>query len=234
MKKVIITSLVFAMVVGLGIALADKPADDTTGNGSPKVKKLYQVNLIGMANPKNADPDTITSNGRRIFVKLGGKTRILLREGEFDVIDYDGTDGLASFQLPYPDENNDGHTAYSVYVRVLGKPGGTGSIRTIIVTDPGDDGIIGTDDDETIESTLVLELARTKNAKFTNVSKYLLYVYADVDNDGDYDRVPLFDNRFENYLWEYDNNGMRLVQLRFYNISTDVTVDLPDQAPVPE
>ena len=87
MKQLIITSLVFAMVVGLGIALADKPADDTTGNGSPKVKKLYQVNLIGMANPKNVDPDTITSNGRRIFVKLGGKTRILLREGEFDVID---------------------------------------------------------------------------------------------------------------------------------------------------
>ena len=44
-----------------------------------------------------------------------------------------------------------------------------------------------------------------------------------IDGDGDstdglpdsYD-VSLFDRSFENYFWNYDNNGLKLLQLRFY------------------
>jgi len=28
--------------------------------------------------------------------------------------------------------------------------------------------------------------------------------------------VSLFDPCFENFLWQYDNNGLKLLQLRFY------------------
>lgn len=35
-------------------------------------------------------------------------------------------------------------------------------------------------------------------------------------------RLPLFDDRLSAYLWEYDNNGVRLAQLRFYEVPTDV------------
>jgi hypothetical protein len=32
-----------------------------------------------------------------------------------------GTDGVASFQLPYPDPDNDGETWYGVYISAEGK-----------------------------------------------------------------------------------------------------------------
>jgi hypothetical protein len=34
--------------------------------------------------------------------------------------------------------------------------------------------------------------------------------------------VPLFDDRFEDFLWEYDNRGLRLAQLRFYECPSTV------------
>jgi hypothetical protein len=59
-------------------------------------------------------------------------------------------------------------------------------------------------------------------SKFTNVSKALLYVYADLDGDGTVERLPLFDERLQDYFWQYDNNGLRLAQLRFYEVPTNV------------
>jgi hypothetical protein len=43
-----------------------------------------------------------------------------------------------------------------------------------------------------------------------------------IDGDGVIDRMPLFDGRLEDYFWQYDNNGLKLVQLRFYEIPTNV------------
>jgi len=191
-----------------------------TGNGAPSGAH-YNLNIIGV--PKNKTADMTGSSGHRIFVKLDGNTRILLQEGaEYQVIDANGTDGTASFQLPNPDPNNDGVTEYSVYARALGKPGGKATMNTC-ATGAGDDGVFGTADDEKICSLLVLELERSKGkSTFENVSKYLLYVYADIDEDGDVERVPLFDDALQGYLWDYDNNGLKLVQLRFYPESTTV------------
>ena len=45
---------------------------------------------------------------------------------------------------------------------------------------------------------------------------------ADVDGDGVIDRVPLFDDRLLDYFWQYDNTGLRLAQLRFYEVPTNV------------
>ncbi|MHC4521507.1 MAG: hypothetical protein ACYTAS_23180, partial [Planctomycetota bacterium] len=140
---------------------------------------------------------------------------------DYAVLDYNGTDGTASFQLPNPDPDNDGVTEYSVFCRVVGTPGGNGSIVTE-ATDPGPDGILGTADDVTVTSVEVLTLTRTSPPKFTNVSRKLLYIYADIDSDGNLERIPLFDDRLEEYLWSYDNNGLKVVQLRFYEIATDV------------
>ena len=54
MKKLLLFSLVLALTLTLcfGVALADKPADGTTGNGSPKAKLLGKLNIIGVSNPK--------------------------------------------------------------------------------------------------------------------------------------------------------------------------------------
>src|SRR5687768_3122328 len=93
----------------------------------------YTRNVIGV--PKDKSPNFDGGNGHRIFVDLGktgaaANTRLNLTEGAFAVLDANGTDGTAAFQLPNPDPDGDGTTAYSVYVRALGKPGGKATVQS--------------------------------------------------------------------------------------------------------
>jgi hypothetical protein len=173
----------------------------------------YSLNLIGVDKGKTAD--MTGNNGHRIFVNLFGKTQILLTQGDFQVLDANGTDGSASFQMPNPDPDNDGVTAYSVWARALGKPGGSAKITTA-ATDP----VTG----ETVYSLETTVLVRSKGGKptFADISKALLYVYADLDGDGTAERYPLFDSALQDYFWEYDNTGLKLMQLRFYPIASNV------------
>ena len=57
---------------------------------------------------------------------------------------------------------------------------------------------------------------------FVNISGYLLYVYADLDGDGTVERYPLFDGALQDYFWDYDNNGLKLAQFRFYEMPANV------------
>jgi len=36
------------------------------------------------------------------------------------------------------------------------------------------------------------------------------------------ERYSLFSDTLDSYFWDYDNTGLKLAQLRFYPISTDV------------
>ena len=222
MKKVILTSLIVVMVLSIGVALAGPK-----GNGLPSGKH-YNLNLIA-SKEKNVEPDEGVSNGRRIFVKSDGNTRILLREapvGEsFDVLDYDGTDGTAKFQLPHPDpdETPDDEwttSAYSVYIRLRGKPGGSIQMTTTGIDEYGN---------EYASIYSVVETRTTgKDAnKFKNVSKELLYIYAWVyDWDSltwEFVRLPLFDDALAEYFWNVDTNDIfKIAQLRFYPIPSDI------------
>jgi hypothetical protein len=191
-----------------------------TGNGAPSGAH-YNLNLIGVPKAKSA-VDTSSSNGRRIFVPLEGRTRILLTEGPFDVIDYDGTDGQASFQLPNPDPDLDGTTDYSVYVRALGKPGGKAVLQSCFEDTTGTwcaaDFVGGVEP---------ISLSRTKGKQsFENVTKDLLYVDVCIAFDTTTgactatDQIPLFSDDTKSYLWQYDNAGLKLAQLRFYEVPT--------------
>lgn len=183
-----------------------------TGNGAPSGGH-YSLNIIGVS--KNKTADMTGDNGHRIFVPMWGNPKIMLTEGpDFGVLDANGTDGEASFQLPNPDPDGDGMTVYSVFARALGTPGGK-SITTTCATDPVDG--------STVCSAIALTLQRQKGkSTFDNVSKYLLYIYADVNADGVLDRVSLFDSALQGYFWDYDNQGLKLAQLRFYDCSTTV------------
>ena len=145
---------------------------------------------------------------------LSGTCRIGLTQGDYTVLDGNCTDGDATFQLPNPDSDGDGTTTYSVFARALGKPGGS-SVTTTCATDRSDG--------STVCSTTSMTLLRTKGKQsFTNVSKDLLFIYADIDGDGTLDRVSLFDSRLQDYYWSYGNNGLRNAQLRFYECATIV------------
>ena len=198
-----------------------------TGNGAPSGAH-YTLNIIGVAKGKN--PEMTGNNGHRIFVGLGktgeiSSTRINLIEGDFGVLDANGTDGTAAFSLPNPDPDGDGTTAYSVYVRALGKPGGKATMQSCY------------DDFQTGETwcavdiaggVSAVELERTKGgvAKFVNVSKDLLYVDVCLAVDAttgvctSSEVQPLFSDSLDDYFWQYDNQGLKHAQLRFYEVPT--------------
>jgi hypothetical protein len=246
MKRFIAVVLAVVMVATLsGVALADKQKDTDPlgnpiwgGNGAPSGPH-YNLNLIGM--PENSKDGIDCGNGNRIFVKLGSKntaktTRILLQEAEdFAVLDCNGTDGEARFALPAPEYDNGevsntGVTEYSVFLRVVGKPNGKIKMATC-ATDP-------TTGEEICSDLQVIKVRTKGKQSFDNVSAELLYIYAWVCTDSEggectewtYMRVPLFSDVLQDYLWKYDNKGVRIAQLRFY---PGVSTTVPDEDDVP-
>lgn len=195
---------------------------EVTGSGAPSGAH-YNLNIIGV--PKNKTADMTGSQGHRIFVPVIGKAKIMLSEGEFAVLDANGTDGNgAAFQLPNPDVDGDGTTEYSVYVRALGKPGGSAKMQSCYTDGVTAETWCAVDIDGGVSQ---IDITRTKGrSTFTNVSKDLLYVDVclAVDLAGNCtDSVvqPLFSDDLDSYFWEYDNNGLRVAQLRFYNVETE-------------
>lgn len=185
-------------------------AAQLTGNQAPSGPH-YNLNIIGVSKGKSAD----MTSGNRIFVSMTGQCKINLSEGGFSVLDANCTDGQAGFQLPNPDPDNDGVTEYSVYARALGTPGGK-STTTTCATDPTTS--------EVVCSTYQMVLVRgTGKSSFSNVSRDLLYVYVDLNGDGVPERYNLFSDALKDYFWNYDNNGLKLAQLRFYDISSTVS-----------
>jgi hypothetical protein len=184
-----------------------------TGNGAPSGAH-YNLNIIGV--PKDKSADFNGGNGGRIFVDLVGSTKINLTEGTYQVLDANGTDGTAAFQLPNPD-NGTGQLAYSVWVRALGKPGGSASMASCFTE-------LSTASTWCNAGELTVNLNRVAGGqKFVDVSKQLLQVCADVDADPlvtTLQLVPLFSSLGTDYFWQYDNSGLKLAQMRFYPIST--------------
>ena len=215
----------------------------TTGNGAPSGAH-YNLNIIGV--PKDKTASMTTGDGHRIFVQLwGGEDAVSLNgklsnqllkvnkiflqpapAGEsFQVLDANATDANgALFQLPA-----DVSATWTVWGRALGTPGGKANMTTCATT-AGLDGILGTADDEVICSMGTLSLDRTKGKQtFTNVSGDLLFMTITVDPTTNASlatclgvtststvTVSLFNGCLQNYFWNYDNQGLRLLQLRFY------------------
>jgi hypothetical protein len=203
------TTILFAALTLLLVAAM--PSAAHAGNGAPSGAH-YNLNIIGV--PKTKSADMTNNDGHRIFVPLAGTAKILLYEGtDFNVLDANGTDGKAAFQLPNPDPDNDGITKYSVWARALGKPGGTSTTTSCAYDEFG----------QLWCSVYSMVLVRDSGKSwFDNVSKELLYVYVDLNGDGTPERYPLFDPALQDYFWNYDNNGLKLAQLRFYEIPTNV------------
>ncbi len=205
MKRVLfIATLAVALVLPLAAASA--------GNGAPSGPH-YTLNVIGVDQPKTQPLDDTSRH--TIFVPLQGTCRINLAEGDYRILDGNCFDGDgAAFQLPDPDADGDGVTAYSVYARALGKPGGS-AVATTCFTDAGGDTWCSTES--------VVLVRSTGKPTFKNVSRELLSLCLDTDGDGACDsRTFLFDDDNVDYFWSYGNDGLRLAQLRFYEIPTNV------------
>jgi hypothetical protein len=206
----VIPAVVF-LATGCGEGIEGTLTQDLSAGETKLFGAHYNLNIIGV--PKTKSADMTGNDGRRIFVGLGSdsqvsSTKINLSEGPFNVLDANGTDGTAAFQLPNPDPDNSGTTTYSVFARALGKPGGSSKTTTCLTDETG----------TTYSSIYSMVLTRDSGpSKFTNVSKQLLYVYYDSDGDGKVDtRSPLFYDPLADYFGQYDNSGLKRAALRFY------------------
>jgi len=221
-QKTVVIRMKNKILITLGLAVGTAAALAQTGNGAPSGTH-YNLNIIGKADCPT-DPQT-NSNGHVIFVLLNGgdvatnltgKTastiskvnKIYLQQAPdantFAVLDGNACDGNgALFELPNPTNG------YSIWARALAKPGGSATMTTC-ATDPTTS--------EIVCSTLNVLLTRDKGpSKFANVTTQLTTITFVVDpTTGRTVTVSLFDPALQDYFWNYDNNGLRLAQLRFY------------------
>jgi hypothetical protein len=207
-------ALILALVFVVAVAL---PAMAGKGNDAPSGAH-YNLNLIGVPKTKSADMNG--NNGHRIFVPLWGNCKIMLTEADsfsgLQVLDANGTDGTAAFALPNPDPENTGTTSYSVYARTLGKPGGTFSMKTCATY------LVDSEIYCSMYNVVDVTGPRGKGkSTFHNVTRELLYMYVETADKLTH-RVPIFDDAFEDYFWDYDGYGLKLLQLRFYELPTTV------------
>ena len=208
-----------ASTLGFGVVFAGQLE---TGNGAPSGAH-YTLNIIGV--PKNKTADMDDNSGHRIFVPLWAKAKILLTEATdfngIEVLDANGTDtDGATFALPNPDPDRDGKTSYSVFVRALGKPDRYAKMQTCYTDETGT--WCATD-----FAGGVAQITITRNKgkpTFENVTKDLLFVdYCRTWVEGEctnFDQIPLFGEDLDEYFWEYNNYGLKVAQLRFYEVST--------------
>jgi len=208
-----LAATVAATLTATAVAAAQK---GTTGNGAPSGSH-YNLNIIGVSHDKNANMNG-NGGGNVIFVDLGTKsgvavtTKILLSQaadGVFDVLDKNGTDGEASFALPVPG-------TYTVWARALGTPGGQSKIATCATfVDPitGLSTILCSTENEVF-------VRGTGKSSFRNVTSALTTISLPLGSPAQLacgtGTVSLFDACLQDFLWQYDNNGLKLLQVRFY------------------
>lgn len=215
-----------AATSGLGL----RNAVSETGNGAPSGQH-YTLNIIGMEKGKTAN---MQATGSAMFVGLDRSgdnvtTKILLTEstdGTFAITDKNGTDGVAGYTLPAP-TNGDDTQAYAVYARALGTPGGQATITTCA------EGYVDSTDAQIADEVCSTEskvFTHDGRPKFENVTQQLTTIVIDDalepdaylactgNTSGPDIRVSLFDDCLYNYFWKYDNEGLRILQIRFYPI----------------
>ena len=198
---------------------------------------LFKMNIIGVDNPKTA---SMTNTDRKtIFVALGKQgspvnSNIFLTQGTFSVCDGNAFDPAiacdgtpiknttlgnlngAVFQLPC-NQNVQTTTdctgfsmCYSVFFRALGTPTGNNGGTTITTC-----GITSTGD--TICSSNNTELiSRNKGTPtFKDVTKALTSLACPAGSFCQGQTLPLFNNQFENFFWQYSNQGLRVGMVVF-------------------
>ena len=181
-------------------------------------KFLFKMNIIGVDKGKN--PPMNNTSRKTIFVKLQGQSDILLTQGEFSVCDGNSWDqayactGLpignligSVFQLPcnlnVPADitcvAGTTEACYDVYFRALGTPGGGVTITTC--------GLLA-DGTKVCSSENTGLISRNHGTPtFKKVTNELTSVVALIN--GKIQRTALFTDAFQQFLWQYDNQGLR-------------------------
>src|SRR5262249_7459198 len=169
------------------------------------------------------------NNQNDIFVPLQGKCQINLVPAsttDLQVMQPDCVNNPpASFELPAPCSISQttglctsATTVYSVWARALGKPGGSSSTTTC-ATDPTDGAQVCS-----IGQFVSMQMRKSGKPSFSDVSPDLLFLTTCVN--GKSVSTPIFSPNYQNYFWQYDNQGLKLLQLRFYQVPSNVPTSI--------
>jgi len=222
----------------------DKTANMDDNNGHRIFVQLQSDNVVTspggknnqLAKGGNNDQNHIylcnSTNGENDVVDARCDTWRLTHVGEFGTIDANATDGDgAIFGIPDPCADADPLTpctpSYRVYARARGS-GGSATITTC--ADETGLGFDGTDDVWCGSNGITL-YAKGSTKKASDITDNLLHMTITVNGVTDPQLagclgtslttsttldVFLFDRCFENYFWNYDNNGLKNLEIRFY------------------
>ena len=182
-------------------------------------KFLFKMNIIGVEKGKN--PPMNNPDRKTIFVRLNGQSDILLTQGPFSVCDRNSWDqaydchGLpignligSVFQLPcnlnvpadITCDNGGLNVCYDVYFRALGTPGGGVTITTCGELADGTMRVCSSENTGLISRN-------NGTPTFKKVTNQLTSIVALIN--GKIQRTALFTDAFQQFLWQYDNQGLR-------------------------
>jgi hypothetical protein len=167
---------------------------------------------LNYANDPNAVLDTYIVKGVKLIFEPS-------EDGEFAILDRDATDdGVARILVP-DTTGQDGYDGVDVFIRILGKPYACMAI----------DGV-AYDADQASNGMWYYSGHVTLNRKsgksvFQNINDLFDVYYCDTwdDSSGEWvctdtniEEISVFSNVFEEYFWDIQNSGSRIVQVRLY------------------
>jgi hypothetical protein len=184
----------------------------------------YNLNFIGVPKDKTV-PDMTGSDRHTVFVPLqsGGdvsrQVKIYYIPGdEFRVIDGNATDdNEATIEVP---SSTLGDLCYDVYAVALGKPYGNAVVDAQCIID----GLVGSCTDALLQDGFSVTRVRGKPKREPISDVFRATGCVDLNGsltcdtgDLQFQNVWIFNvPQLQEYFWDFDNNGLRLMQTRFY------------------
>jgi hypothetical protein len=186
----------------------------------------YNLNIIGV--PKGKTADMTGSNRHTVFVPLdtsgevAGNVKIYFVAGdEFQVLDGNATDADgATIEVPHGDP---GTVCYDVFAVGLGKPGGSAHVDAeVLFDDSTHDVLLALDQ---VSFNVSRNAGKPKRENISNI--FRVSGCTDLNDTGVCDAGDQFFNnewvfnvdQLLSYWWDYQNTGLKLMQIRFYDCS---------------
>ncbi len=230
MKKTSLIAIGALVVCGLLLSsgvLAD--VGNNNKNGFQVNGNHYNLNIIGAETVGNVDNGNGNSMGHTMFVDLYGMTKIIMTQGdEFKVVDRCGVD-----EKPAKTEFMIAPGTYNVYARALGKPN-----KHVEICSYGEFQEYDTTNILWLGCVDVKDTTREKGKpKSVNINElfYVDVILSILDEEGnivtvEYKDFWVFDiDELIEYYWEYDNDGLKLLQVRFYECRLINPADYPGE-----
>ena len=249
MKKPVAAVMAVALTLALVLSVGVGVVHAGIGNEIPDTGEHYNLNIIGVPHDKTADMKD--SNRHTIFVPLGEDgvpksvkiymVRNYANPDQFQVLDGNACDeDGATIAVPFEDY---GTLSYNVYATALGKPAGHAQVDATVTFEEGTYGSLLMDT-FTLKREGGNKNPDKNNGKHKNEPHPLDISdifrgtgWIDVNESGEFeadiditfDDVWVFNvPTLLEYLWDYNNEGLKLMQVRFYPTTSGKWTNVPE------